>query len=207
MSLIEILFSISILIILMGAAGTMFRQDSRRGEVNSAVEQLSGALDLARWEARSKSTYVWVCLKKMESGGDQGMRLVVYGSLDGTSDGSAANLRPLTPVKLLKNIHVPGGGGTLTPERLLQDYTTAVIGDSDIRTYLSGSTWAGAPDAIDTLGQVIGFTPSGEAFIPGKTRSGLIEVIVEPFQHGADSSAKSSSLLVSCSTGSVQVYR
>lgn len=205
MSLIEILFSITILIILMGAAATVFRQDSRRGEVNAAVEQLSGVLDLARWEARSKSTYVWVCLKKMESGGDQGMRLVVYGSRDGTSDGSAANLRPLTPVKLLKNINVPGEGGT--PERLLQDYTTAVIGDSDIRTYLSGSTWAGAPDAIDTLGQVIGFTPCGEAFIPGKTRSGLIEVIVEPFQQGADSSAKSSSLLVSCSTGSVQVYR
>lgn len=209
MSLIEILVAVSILAVLTGAAMTAARQDTRRADVSAALEHLNGVLDLARWEARSKATHVWVCLKKVDSGAVRGMQVMVFGSRDGTSDGSSANLQPLVPKKLLKNIAVPGSGVSLTPDRLLQDYATSAISDPDsgIRSYLGGSTWNAVAEAVDEGGQVIGFTPSGEAFIPGSTSSGLIEVLIEPFQDASDSAPKSSSLLVSCSTGSVQIYR
>lgn len=205
-TLLELLSAMAIIVVLMALARNIVGIDSRRTDVNAAVDDFSGILQVARLEARSKATFVWVCLQPVTSSVDGGMRVALFASRDGSSDSSSGNLYPLGGRPLLKRVALKDTA-TTTPIRLRTDYETSSI-DPENAKRMGGSTLTITYDAQSSFSDlIVGFNPRGEAFIPGQGASGFIEFLFSPLQDKNDLETKSSTILLSRSTGSTQVYR
>ena len=63
--------------------------------VAKAVEDTSGILELARTEAMARRTYVYVAFLNTNSFGNSEIRIGAVASLDGSTDASTNNLRPI----------------------------------------------------------------------------------------------------------------
>lgn len=204
-TLVEMLMVTAIIALLMTVAGNIMRIDGRAADVSAALDDLGGILHQARWEARSKSTYVWVCLKTLP-GTDSGVQVVTLASRDGTSDCSPANLTPIAPSVLLPRVTLREAAEA-TPSRLASNYTAASVEPSNAAR-LGGSTLTITDSAQNSFSDhIVQFNPRGEASVPGNDLGGFIEVLFSPKTAGADIDTKTSSLLLSRATGGTQLYR
>lgn len=204
-TIVELLTVTAIMALMMALAGNIMRMDARRANVSAAIDDFSGVLHQARWEARSKGTYVWVCLKSL-SGATPGVQVVTLASRDGTSDSSPANLIQAASRSFLEQVilrDVSNG----TPARLVNDYLASSI-DSASAVRLGGATLVISDGSQNSFSNyIIQFNPRGEVSIPGNDLGGFIEVLFSPGVVAADSDTKSSSILLSRATGSAQIYR
>lgn len=201
-TLIELLAVTSIVILLMALASNIASVDTRRADVNAAIYDFDGVLRSARLEARSKATYVWVGMK---TSGSQGMQVAVFASKDGSANSTSTNLVQVGQTRTLHRVSAPGMGHA-TPDRLLADYRSSSVDPSGTER-LGGSTLTlgAAPHTFSDA--IVCFNPHGVASIPGKTTSGFIEVLFAPLAGSSDGDVKSSSVLLSRSTGVTQIYR
>lgn len=204
-SLIELLTVSALIMILMAVAGNVMRVDSGRADVNSAIDKFSGILHEGRWEARSKATFVWVCLRAKPQGADEGVEVALFSSRDGTSHADPSNLSSLSQRYLLRRVVL--GKEQATPGRLQADYTA-----SSIQPALA-SRLGGATNSISGSGQtvytdtIVCFNPRGEASIPGRAAAEFIEFLFSPLKSGTAAEVQSSAILLSRATGAAQVYR
>lgn len=201
-TLIELLTVTSILILLMALGSNIAKVDTRRSDVNAAIYDFDGVLRNARLEARSKATYVWVGMKAL---GSEGMQVAVFASKDGSANSVATNLVQVGQTRTLRRVSAPDAGHA-TPGRLLADYQTSSV-DPTGTERLGGSTLTLGTAPQTFADAIVCFNPHGVASIPGKTTSGFIEVLFAPLVGSSDGDGKSSSVLLSRSTGATQIYR
>lgn len=195
----------SIILILMALSASVARVDSGRADVNAALDNLEGALRAARMEARSKATHVWVCLKALTELGKDGVEVAVFASRDGSADSSPGNLVRIGGSLTLPRVSMPDSSFT-TPGRIVADYQTSSV-DPSTTERLGGSTLSIGSGAQTFAESIICFNPHGVASIPGKSATGLIEVLFSPASGVSNRETKTSSLLLSRSTGIPQLYR
>jgi Tfp pilus assembly protein FimT len=204
-TLVELIQVIAIVILLAGLSTQVIRVDTQNADVNAAASNFNGILRNARWEARSKSTFVWLCLKPTQANEEKGVRVVMLASRDGTDNADPANLTPTGSI-LLKRVSL-GATGRDTPERLRHDYEEASIDPSGIER-LGGSTITitdgGSQQFSD---QIVRYNPHGELSIPGKAAAPILEVLFHPQVTGDIPDAKTSTVLLSRATGASWIFR
>jgi prepilin-type N-terminal cleavage/methylation domain-containing protein len=100
-TLVEMLVVIGVISILLIAVVPAFNSINAARGVTRAMNQVSSALELARAEAMATRSYVYVgFVNTTNSDGNAELRCGAVISIDGSSDTTAANLRPVS--KLLK---------------------------------------------------------------------------------------------------------
>jgi prepilin-type N-terminal cleavage/methylation domain-containing protein len=113
-TLIELLVVVALITILSSlAAPAVFSVTQARG-VADAAEQISAAVELARSEAVTRRTYVWLGLQTVTNAGATDVVVGIVYSKDGSTGHQAANLQPvarpvtLRQVGLTNSSEVPG---------------------------------------------------------------------------------------------------
>ncbi|MEO6970937.1 MAG: prepilin-type N-terminal cleavage/methylation domain-containing protein [Chthoniobacterales bacterium] len=104
-TLVEMLVVIGVISILLVAVVPAFNSINSGRSVASAVDQVAAALESARAEAMATRTYVYVGFANtVNSNGTAELRCGAVASLDGSSNTTATNLRPVSKLLKLPNI-------------------------------------------------------------------------------------------------------
>ena len=90
-TLIELLAVMSIIIVLISASTSALRLMISGGGAAGGIYEINALLELARNEAMTRQTYVWVGIENVNNGGNQEVQLAVVYSLDGTSSAALAD--------------------------------------------------------------------------------------------------------------------
>ena len=72
--------------------------------IAKGIGDTAGILEMARTEAMARKTYVWVSFLNRDVSGTSELLIGAVSSLDGSTDSSALNLRPLTKVIRIPNL-------------------------------------------------------------------------------------------------------
>ena len=156
-SLIELLVVISIVALLAGLSVTTFNAIGQARGVAEAANQVSSAVELARSEAVSRQTYVWLSLKPETNSGSSDLRIGLVYSLDGTPNTSSTNFAPLGKPRLIERATLStttasfnaGPGFTATPA------PADLAAGNGVSFTIGRVAFNGAPSVT--------FTPLGEA--------------------------------------------
>lgn len=105
-TLIELLVVISVIGIMAGLILPAFNTIGQARGVSSAAYQLAGAIELARSEAVTRRTYVWLGLLPQTNSGNVDLRVGMVYSKDGTTNTSTINLQPLSRPLLLERVGI-----------------------------------------------------------------------------------------------------
>jgi len=92
-SLIELLVVIAIIALLAAFAIPAFNSIGQARGVTEAAYQVAAAVELARSEAITRQTYVWLALQPQTNSGD--LRIGLVYSKDGSTNTNANNLQPI----------------------------------------------------------------------------------------------------------------
>ena len=205
-TLIEMIQVIAIMVLLAGLSIRVFRVDTQNADVNAAASNFNGMLRTARWEARSKSTFVWLCLRPTQEANEKGIRVAMLASRDGTDSTAPANLTPVGTSILLKRVSL-GENSRSTPDRIRHDYEAASIDPTGVER-LGGATITISDGAsTEYSDQIVRYNPHGELAIPGKAAAPILEVLFHPQVSGEVPDAKASTVLFSRATGASWIFR
>lgn len=129
-SLIELLVVVAIIGMLAALAIPAFNSIGQARGVTEAAYQLSTAVELARSEATSRQTFVWLGLQPQTNSGNLDLRIGMVYSRDGTANTNATNLQPIGRTLLLQRVGMVGVtsagfdvGTNLTGAANLSDFT------------------------------------------------------------------------------------
>lgn len=168
-SLIELLVVIAIVGIL--AVATVPALPSILGSkgVAKAVENTTEILGLARTEAMSRRTYVYVAFLNTTSFGNSELLIGAVASLDGSTDTSASNLRPIAKaLKVERTMLTPGIPSQVSG--LVSNPAFGMSNTVDLPAFTVGDVdFQGATDGII-------FSPNGEALSAATSKTFLPNV-------------------------------
>jgi len=130
--------------------------------VNQGVYEVAALLELARKEAVTRQTYVWVGFENTIADGSAEVRIAAAASRDGTDRHSAAdNLFALTRALRLRNVRMGEWSDLRETTRGLHDgpLPVSVAANADGVAFSAGS--------VHFNGCTITFTPGGQAMLAG----------------------------------------
>lgn len=161
-TIVELLGVITIASILMASTAPLISGALGAGGARHAIGETAGALEYARSSAMRLSTWTWVGVADtthLSRDGSPQVTLVTLASIDGSNDRSADNLRLISKATHLSRTHIfnaPTETGVYA------------LGSSEGDDGLA-LQWklplGGESTEIDFSGQVIGFSPRGEALV------------------------------------------
>lgn len=153
-SLIELLVVVGILALLATFVAPAISSIGQARGVSDAAFQVATAVELARTEAVSRQSYVWLGLQNQLNFGNQDLRLGIVISRDGTTNTNANNLQPLIRPQLVRNVGlVPADGLSLSG-----NFSAAAdVFTNNAPGFTSGS--------YQFTNQILTFTPDGEALL------------------------------------------
>lgn len=160
-TLTELLAVLAIVGLLMALGVPALSSLATAGNINRSTDQVSLMLDLARSEAMSKNTYVWLGLKNETANGGSQLRLAVVRSLDGSSN--PTNIRPSAKSVLLEGVKLVGL--TDLAGALQSKISSDLPSGSTVDMSAPGTTQSFVA-ANQTFTAFILFTPEGEALVP-----------------------------------------
>jgi len=160
-SLLELLVVIGLVALLSILAVPAWNSLAGGGRFTQAAYDASGLLELARSEAVSRQTYVWVGFQPITNEGNLEIRMAAVASRDGSATNtSASNLQGLTRV-----LRMPQTALTrlsdLNPRT--QDLFTPAT--ASVATNSIGLNFSVGKQSF--VGKTITFTPKGEALLQG----------------------------------------
>jgi prepilin-type N-terminal cleavage/methylation domain-containing protein len=207
-SLTELLAVIAVIAILAVSARPAFNAIAASRGAGQAAYDMAGLLELARSEAVTRQTYVWVGFQTVTNGGNAELLAGAVASLDGTgTNTAAANLRGLTRVLRVRSTTL-GGWNDLKPatQALFTQATPASVATN------SGGPAFSIGGAAFT-GRTLLFTPRGEALLTGAP--GLYDGYTPFIGVGLRQTrgttvppdAEDAAVLVDGSTGTVRILR
>lgn len=106
-SLIELLVVVAII----GLAVPAFNSIGQARGVSDAAYQVSGAIELARSEAISRQTYVWLGFQEQTNSGNRDLRVGIVYSRDGTPNTNTNNLQPIGRALLVQRVGLTNSVG------------------------------------------------------------------------------------------------
>lgn len=217
-TLVELLAVIGIIAALMGLATLSMQGLSERDRAAEAVEQVRGALELARQTAVATGTHCYVAM-----GDDGGGTLLVQAvrSLEGeVVSGSHDLVNQSDPPGFDFLGNLARSGEVDVVDAIADTSKFLSLPDS---AYLDAATTTGPdgntisftvndPNRTDdpTLDRVVAFSPRGAALVPGKSGVQAIKLFVVPSAGDAPSAneeARAALVWIHAATGQVEVYR
>ena len=151
-TLIELLVVMGIISLLAAAAVTGFNAIGQARGVTEAAYQVASAVELARSEALSRQTYVWLGFQPQTNAGSSDLRLGMVYSMDGSSTNTAANnLMPMGKPLLIERVTV-----TLVNQTIATNFSGVDL------SAVSGGVQFNIGQVQYTNGMTITFMPLGE---------------------------------------------
>jgi prepilin-type N-terminal cleavage/methylation domain-containing protein len=163
-TLIELLVVVALIAILSALAAPAVSSITQARGVADAAEQISAAVEMARSEAVTRRTYVWMALQEQTNAGSADLLLGMAYSKDGSATNHATNnLQPLARPLTFKQVGLTNSTGVPGNPRELAGFSGGI--DMDL-----GSS------AKFTARRSITFTPLGEVLTtPSPTPSSPFE--------------------------------
>lgn len=131
--------------------------------MNAAVDESAALLELARNEAITRQSYVWVAIKEVAVEGSLEAQMAAFYSADGTTNGATANIVPL-----VKTLRIRGVG--LVPFSDLRLQTRNLWSSSrvpsELLTNSAGMVFLVPPQS--SFRNTVTFTPRGEMMLLGQ---------------------------------------
>lgn len=206
-TLVELMVVIGIMIMMVSVATPFLRGIQGAHEMTQGAYTAEGLLELARNEAVTRRTYVWVGFQNFSLPQAQEIRMAAVYSRDGTPDASASNLANLTRVFSIKN-------ALLTNWDDLKDSTKSLLTDGTSTSVSKNSAGISFTTGTSRFEKsTITFTPRGQAMLKGSPSSddGYIPLIDIGFRqsHGqtVQTHADDVALIVNGATGTPKILQ
>ena len=152
-SLIELLIVIAIIALLAAFAMPAFNAIGQARGVSEAAYQIAAAVELARSEAISRRTFVWMGMQPQTNSGNLDLRLGLVYSKDGTSNTNASNMQPIGRALLIQRVGLTNVAGLTVG--------TNLGAPAELCSYSGGATFQ-IGQVNFSGGRTITFTPLGE---------------------------------------------
>lgn len=121
-TLLELLIVIGLTLLVMALVAPAFNSLQGGGAMTRAINEVSGLLELARAEAMATRSYVYLGFANTTNAEQNAeLRVAAVISTDGSSDTSAANLRPLSKLTKFPNIQMVDYAGLPQPVKAAGD--------------------------------------------------------------------------------------
>ncbi len=192
-TLIELVASVAIISTFAALVGPALATLSGTAGTSKAAIEVSAALEHARQSAMRLNTWVWVGVADTTqlNEGQAQLSIVELASRDGTDDTSKDNLMALANNRRINNVKFVTG---------TSDTDAVTLGTQASPVSLS---WPVAAQDVNFTGQVIGFSPKGEAVLQKAAIPNWIRLPISDRNNAKDTV----SILVSGLSGQVIVSR
>ena len=207
LTLLEILAVLAVCSVLSCLATPAFQSISASRGISNGVYEAASLLELARNEAVTRQTYVWVAFQNGDQNGDKELRMVAASSKDGSANSSLANLNFFTKPARIRNV-------IMTDWSSLNNRTQQMepsLSSSSLSQNKSNVTIAvGDLNFADTT---LTFTPNGQVVLEGTptldTPYATVVDLSLKQTRGATvmTEAESGAVLIQGSTGTVKLIR
>jgi len=153
-SLIELLIVVAVLALMAVLVAPAVSSIGQARGMTAAAYEITAAVELARSEAISRKTYVWMGLQSQTNGGNIDLRIGLVFSKDATGTNTASgNLQPIGRPLLIERVGLAPTAGL--------DVGTSLSSATDLSTYSGGAKFTvGSMTTSDK--RTITFTPMGE---------------------------------------------
>jgi len=206
-SVLELLVAITIVGVLASFTMPAFNAIGGAQSVSQGIYDVSSLLELAREEAITRQTYVWVGFQNIEVNGGRELWMAAVSSRDGTDNTSPNNLTPLTRIVKIKNVALSPWSNLKTDTRRLY------VGGSpaSIAENSSGVSFSVGPTGFSD--HTVTFTPGGQAMLTGSPGldggyDPLMEISFRQLRGGTVSdSADDAAIFLNGSTGTTRILR
>ncbi len=200
-SLIELLVVVAILGILAAFVVPAFSNIGQARGVTEAAYQVAAAVDLAREEARTRRSYVWLGIEPDTNGME--LRIGAVLSKDGTPNSNATNLMSLIRPSVIQRVALADLSGL--------DVGSINLGTSDFKAATGGLTFDVGASRFRS-GRTITFTPEGEVLFipaPGPTDGfiPLLAIGIRAARGGANNSDNDAAVIIDGSVGIPRIIR
>jgi type II secretory pathway pseudopilin PulG len=147
-----LLVVIAIIALLAAFAIPAFNSIGQARGVTEAAYQVAAAVELARSEAITRQTYVWLGLQPQTNSGNVDLRIGLVYSKDGSTNTAATNLQPIGKSVLIQRV------GLVSPSSVVPYTTPAPI---DLSTNSGGTSFV-IGQMTNSDKRSLTFTPMGE---------------------------------------------
>ncbi|XHR31004.1 MAG: Tfp pilus assembly protein FimT/FimU [Chthoniobacteraceae bacterium] len=208
-SLIELLAVMAVLGFLVSATLPAFNSITDSRGITKGIYDTEGLLELARNEAISRQTYVWVAFQNMNTPTGSEIRMAAVASLDGSgTNTNSSNLIPFTRIIHIRDAQLIHWSDlkAATKNLLTGSIPESVVDNTEGTAFTVGNT------SFNT-GNSITFTPRGEALLKGAASAtdGYDNLIDVSFRkaHGSvvTANADDAAVIVQGSTGMAHTLR
>jgi len=164
-TLIELLTVIAIIAIVSGLAVQAVSGLTLSRGLGAAVDQSAALLELARNEAITRQSYVWVAIKEEAVDGTLEAQMAAFYSADGTTNGAAANIVPLVKTQRIRGVGLVRFSDLRLETRNLWSANRV---PNELLTNSTGLVFLVLPQTPFTNKNTITFTPRGEMMLLGQ---------------------------------------
>ncbi len=206
----ELLVVMAIMGVLLGLVGIAFSNLGRSGALNKSASDIAGILEMARAQAMSQNTHVWVGFKNLQEGNVDSVLVGVVGSKNGTSD-EDGDVVQLGRIRRFENLQIVSGLPNETDtgaERPAVSSGNYLLDGESTRSFSVGSGTNKVDfDPADDDTAVIQFNSRGEARM-GDTLRRIIEIGLQTsIGDKIINEENFAAIQVGGLTGSVSLYR
>ena len=145
---------IAIIALLSSFAISSFNSIGQARGVSEAAYRFAAAIELARSEAISRQSFVWLGIQKETNSGSLDLRVGMVYSKDGSANTNASNLQPIGRSLLIQHAGITDAVGL--------NVGTDLTGVTELSTFSQGMGFA-IGQAQFTDKRTVTFTPMGEA--------------------------------------------
>ena len=207
-TLIELLLVMAIIMLLMGVGIPAIASLAKGNQMNQALSEVAGLLEMARQQATAQNTYVWVAFNSPQGTDNQvrvavlasksGSDLATWGTDDSTSANSAQTQLVVKP-RTFNQVLLSGANGFNSKISSIPNSSASDLGAAAFTIKVPGGT-------NEIFNKAIQFTPSGEAR-NSANMAGIVELGLQP-THGRVADPNNVAVVrVNGLTGQTHIYR
>ena len=157
-TMVELLLVMLIITLLAGVGVTAFNSIGQARGVAEGANQVASAIELARSEAVSRQTYVWLALQTQTNFGSSDLRVGLVYSLDGTANTNSTNFASIGKPRLIQRVTL---ASTASPFNAGANFTNTSTTEN--LSTNSGNVAFTIGTAPFSSARSVTFTPMGEA--------------------------------------------